>query len=88
MSDQANQVFERGKSYYEKGKFDEAKKEFSEAIRLMPQNAMFFLWLGLALDSQENYGEAIKAVTQAINLNPEYSTAFNNRGYYRVMFNK
>lgn len=61
--------------YMSKGKFMDAEKEFSEAVRLNPGNVKAHNNLGAALASQGNYKEAIGHFREAIRLDPNYTSA-------------
>ena len=55
----------------EKGEFDKAIKDFSEAIRLDPKNAEAFVFRGIARGEKKDYPAAIEDFTEAINLDPK-----------------
>jgi tetratricopeptide (TPR) repeat protein len=63
-----------------KAVYDRAIADFTQAIRLDPDNAEGYLERGIAYDSKGDYDRAIADYNQAIRLNPDYYTAYNNRG--------
>jgi tetratricopeptide (TPR) repeat protein len=61
--------------------FDRAIADFSQAIRLDPNNATIYNERGNAYDSKGDFDRAITDYTQAIRLSPNYAIAYSNRGY-------
>jgi len=95
---QANQkaflaAIKEGNAAHSAGGFDKAIVNFSEAIRLRPDDASAFNSRGNAYESRGDHDQAIADYTQAVRLNPNYALAFNNRGivyahkgnYYRAI---
>jgi tetratricopeptide (TPR) repeat protein len=70
----------RGVGWKDKGEYDNAIKDFTEALRLKPDSAAVYNWRGLAWDSKKEYDKAIADYTEAIRLDPKDALAFNNRG--------
>ena len=70
----------RGLTYYYKGEYDKAIKEYNKAIELNPKYAEAFNNRGLAYRHKGELDRAIKDYNKAIELNPKYAKAFNNRG--------
>lgn len=64
----------------ESGKYQEAIKDFSEAIRLNPKLASAYNNRGIAEAKSRKYTEAIDDYTKAIGLDPKLAAAFRNRG--------
>jgi tetratricopeptide (TPR) repeat protein len=57
-----------------------ARKDYSEAIRLNPNNANAYNNRGIAYDLLKQYQKAIADYTQVIRLNPNLADAYFNRG--------
>jgi tetratricopeptide (TPR) repeat protein len=71
----------RGNACLEKGEYDRAIAEFSEAIRLDPTSPYAHTCLGLAWSLKKDYGRAFLCYDEAIGLDPAYSYAYTRRGY-------
>ncbi len=72
--------YNRGVAYGRKGLYDEAIRDYGQAIRLDPDYAEAFNSRGVAYDRKGLYDEAIRDYGEAIRLDPDYAEAFNNRG--------
>lgn len=70
----------RGAHYTGKGEYDRAIQDFSEAIRLNPNDARAFYNRGNTYGDMGEHDRAIEDFSQAIRLNPQYAKAFYNRG--------
>ena len=77
---------EKGMRYYENKDYDTAIAEFTEAIRLDPNNDYFYVIRGNAYVGKGQYDTAIRDCTEAIRLNPNYAFAYGTRGeaYRRI----
>ena len=73
-------AIKEGNAAHSAGSFDRAVANFSEAIRLHPDDASAFNSRGDAYESKGDYDRAIADYNEAIRLNPNYAIAFNNRG--------
>jgi len=84
MVSTAQTHYERGKVFFDRGDWDTAILEFTEAIRLDPGDAIVYNNRGAAYDNKGDYDHAISDYTQAIRLDPNDSVFYNNRGaaYY------
>ena len=60
--------------------YDKAIKDYDEAIRLDPKDAIAFIDRGYAWSAKEDYDKAIKDYDEAIRLDPKNAPAFDNRG--------
>src|SRR5579872_6112244 len=69
----------RGEAWDQKYEYDEAIKDFNEAIRLDPSPSAYIL-RGTVWESKKEYDSAIKDFDEAIRLNPKDARAFNCRG--------
>lgn len=72
--DLATQSYEEGEADYERGKYEEAVKEFSEAVRLRPQWAQAHYALGLSLIETGELKAAIEEFQQVLKLNAKHET--------------
>jgi tetratricopeptide (TPR) repeat protein len=70
----------RGAANNEKGQYDTAIEDLSQAIRLDPKYAHAFYNRGNAYDHKGQLDRAIEDYTQAIRLDPKFAVAFRNRG--------
>ncbi len=70
----------RGLAYKRKGQLDRAIADYSEAIRLKPDDAQVFNNRGNAYYYDGQLDLAIKDYDDAIRLKPDLAVAFSNRG--------
>ncbi|OQX19755.1 MAG: hypothetical protein BWK75_05395 [Candidatus Altiarchaeales archaeon A3] len=61
-------------------RYDEAEKEYREAIRINPNDAEAHYNLGILLKNLKRYDEAENAYREAIRINPNDAEAHNNLG--------
>ena len=75
---------EFGNEHHDRGDFDQAIAEYTEAARLHPSFVWAYYYRAMAFFSQRDYDSAIADYTEAIRLNPIMLTAYVNRGaaYY------
>ncbi len=75
----------RGNAWFEKGDFDKAIAEYSEALRYNPKSASVYYSRGLAWNNKGDYDKSLVDYTQALTLEPKNANAYNGRGltYYR-----
>ena len=71
---------EKGKDYYEQGRYSEAVQVYDRVILINPQLEAAWLNKGKALYMQGNYDEALQVFDKAIEINPENAVAMNCRG--------
>src|SRR4030042_3305654 len=76
----AAEYIERGNVVFDKGKYDEAIREYSKAIELDPDNAVAWNNRGLAYLYKEQYDLAIADYVKAIELDPWSVMAYAGRG--------
>jgi lipoprotein NlpI len=77
----AEDLVTRGKTHFDKRKFDEAVADFTKAIDLDPKSAHAFLHRGIALYQMLGKRDlAIADYTKAIDLDPKLGLAFLHRG--------
>jgi lipoprotein NlpI len=70
----------RGLAWSDKKDYDRAIADYTEAIRLNPQDAQAFYNRGVAWHFKKDYDRAIADYTEAIRLNPQLVKVFNDRG--------
>jgi Flp pilus assembly protein TadD len=80
-------AIKEGNAAYSAGGFDKAIANFSEAIRLHPDDASAFNSRGNAYAQKGNLYRAIADYNEAIRLKPNYALAFCNRGIARQKLN-
>jgi tetratricopeptide (TPR) repeat protein len=69
-----------GIEYFEKGDYDRAIADTSEAIRLNPNDALAYGTRGAAYKAKKDFDHAIADLTEAIRLDPNNAPAYGNRG--------
>jgi tetratricopeptide (TPR) repeat protein len=69
----------RGDAYNGKGQFDQAIKEFNQAIKLAPNFAEAFSGRGMAYKGKGQFDQAINEFDHAIKLNPKIAEGFSGR---------
>lgn len=70
----------RGFAYTDGGRFDEAVKEFQEAIRLEPNHAGAHDNLGFVYQKQGKLDQAISGHKEALRIAPDFAMAYHNLG--------
>jgi len=83
-ADPAAAAFGRGATLAKDGKFDAAIKEFDEAIRLKPGNAMAYNDRGAAYEGLHQESRAESDYEQALSLDPQLPDALYNLGRMRA----
>ena len=76
----ADAHYRRGLACQEKGDYDKAIVEFTEAIRLDPKDADAYHNRGLAYGKKGEHDNAIADFNEAIHLDPKDAGAYYNRG--------
>ena len=76
----ADDYFKRGNGFLNKGNFEKAIADYTEALRLDPQLAKAYFNRALAHFNLKDYVTSIADSTQAIKINPQYAEAYHNRG--------
>ena len=88
-ADLANAYYDRGIGYQHKGQDDLAIADYSQALRLDPNNALAYYGRGLSYRHKDQDDLAIADYTQALRINPTYVNALYNRGLsytYKAQF--
>jgi serine protease Do len=78
--EKARKSYEEGRRLYAARNYQEALKAFRETVKLNPQHAGAFNYLGLTYKHLGLYDEAAKAYVQAIKLEPQNSVFLFNLG--------
>src|SRR5215813_5143862 len=76
----------RGIAYFSKGEFDNAMRDFDEAIAAKPNNPVLYHNRGLALYNKGDNEGAIRSYEQAVSIQPRFTAAHNDRAnvYFRM----
>jgi tetratricopeptide (TPR) repeat protein len=69
-----------GTVYWRQGEVQAAEREWQEALRLAPRNAIILNNLGLAQTKQKRYPEALAYLQRAMRLKPNYTGPHMNLG--------
>jgi len=78
---EAARAFYRGIAAYERGDLEAARAAFEEAVRINPDYAKAWKWLGRVHYEEGRFEEAARAYRRALELNPEDGQA---RYFYRL----
>ncbi len=82
----AYKAFDEGSEALKEKKYTEAHALATKAIRLFPEEGLFYQLRGAIYFQEKDYAEAIKAFTSAITKNPDYFYPYQQRGYcYKKM---
>jgi Tfp pilus assembly protein PilF len=73
-------LYGRGNAWGSKGYHDRAIADYSDAIRLNPEDADAYINRGTAWLAKRAYDRALGDYDEALRLNPKDSTGFSNRG--------
>jgi tetratricopeptide (TPR) repeat protein len=72
--------YNRGNSYYDQGRYEEALADYDWAIEINPEFASAYSNRGNTYDEQGRTEETLADYDRAIELDPEDAIAYNNRG--------
>ena len=72
--------FNRGITYAELGDYENAIKDYENAIELNKNDYEVFYALGNSQKKLKQYEKAIKSYIESIKLNPGFTSAYNNKG--------
>ena len=76
----ASAHYNRGNSYYQKGNYNQAISDYTDAIRHNPSFARAYDNRGVVYLRMGNYDQAIQNYNEAIRLDPGNALTYNNRG--------
>src|SRR5262245_12819197 len=77
----AEDLNQRGVRSFQKGLWARAAADFSAALRLDPEQALFYHNRAWAFHRQGDYSRAIADFTRAVDLKPTDATFYNDRGF-------
>ncbi|GHV78305.1 hypothetical protein AGMMS49944_00960 [Spirochaetia bacterium] len=83
--DQAKAFMDRGITFYYKGDYVTAIADFTDALKLDPNNTATYINRGASYFHKEDYDRAIADCTQAIKLDPNNAKAYYFRLEYIVL---
>ena len=89
--DLANTYSNRGVAQYHKGDYDQAVRDYDEAIQLDPDDAESYYNRGLAHYHNAAYDQAVRDYDEAIRLDPDDAESYYNRGlahYHNAAFDQ
>lgn len=74
--DNSETIVEHAAKKFQKEDYQGAIKDLTEAIRLDPNNAEFYLMRGLSYTYSGNFEKAIEDCNQALRISPNYADAY------------
>ena len=77
----ADYWFQKGNSFFEAGKYEEAIESYKQAIRIKPDSAKLHAFLGGAYIESGDYKKAIESFKEAIRIKPDYAGAHYFLGF-------
>ncbi len=75
----------RGDYFFKNRNFEDAIKDYNEAIKLDPKNAKAYYGRGSVWGRVDEYAKAVADLTEAIKLDPKDVSAYVDRGLVHVM---
>jgi Tfp pilus assembly protein PilF len=78
----------RGLTYYAKGNFESALQDFSQALKLDPENVEAYVHRGITYKDLMEIEAAVTDFSQAIYFDPRCHQAYYNRGILRMAQDK
>lgn len=79
-SSNSNSFYNKGWSFYNLKKYQNAIDCYNKAIELNPKDIISLINKAVSLDDMGKYEDAIECYNQVIKLNPNNQIAFNNKG--------
>ena len=74
------ELIQRGQTYLDKSKYEQARECFEQAVELALENATAWYSLGLSLYSLESYQDSVTSLNRALDLKHNYIAALSRRG--------
>lgn len=81
LQQRAEEANARGSELYENDEYEEAIRQFGQAVALVPDNAIYHTNLAVALSETGEYERAVAQFQEAIRLDPANAAAFLQLGY-------
>jgi len=78
---ESQEHFQKGINYFKEKKYEEAKAEFEEALKIDPNLAEGYYGLGYVYCSKNQCEASLKYFQKAIELSPNYADAYNGMAY-------
>ncbi|CAD8198453.1 unnamed protein product [Paramecium octaurelia] len=85
---EASKLFDQGTELVKSHKFREALKIFDDSIKLFDLDYLVYTWKAKTLNQLKQYEQAIQCCNKSITLNPNYVSAWNNKGFALDNLNK
>jgi len=73
-------LVERGMENSQAGRYDQAIKDFNEALKLKPNDALLITYRGVVYYAKKQYDLAMKDFNRAIEIDPKCGKAYYQRG--------
>ena len=86
LKENATELADKGKAFFDQGKYDEAIQACEEAITINSTFSLPWYLKGLSFHAQGKYDEAIQAYDEAIRIDYKYAPAWNSKG--RTLINQ
>ena len=86
-ADETTALFNSASAKFYKQDIQGAIDDFSQAIKLNPNNIMLYLNRGYVKQFVCDYGGAMADYNKALEINPNFAFAYNNRGVLKVSMN-
>ena len=86
--EELNYYYNRGDTFFDLGKFEDAIQDYNKAIDLNPNNASYYYNRGTTFANLEKFEDAIQDYNKAIDLNPNDESVYYNRGVAFIYLNE